>query len=116
MTITLKPGREKSLLRRHPWIFSGAVQHVDEEPASGGTVDLLSFNGDFLARAAYSPTSQIRARVWTFDNEPIDAEFFRKKIRAALVERLTFNVQRSTFNERGAFDPRRVGRTAGFDR
>jgi 23S rRNA (cytosine1962-C5)-methyltransferase len=96
MSITLKPGREKSLLRRHPWIFSGAVQHVDDEPASGGTVDLLSFNGDFLARAAYSPTSQIRARVWTFSDEPVDADFFRKRIHAAIVERSTFNVQRST--------------------
>lgn len=97
MSITLKPGREKSLLRRHPWIFSGAVQHADEpSAASGATVDLLSFKGDFLARAAYSPISQIRARVWTFEDEPVDAEFFRRKIRAAIVERLTFNVQRST--------------------
>jgi 23S rRNA (cytosine1962-C5)-methyltransferase len=96
MPIILKPGREKSLLRRHPWIFSGAVQHVDDEPASGATVDLLSFNGEFLARAAYSPTSQIRARVWTFDDEPIDADFFRKKIRAAIAQRSTFNLQRST--------------------
>jgi 23S rRNA (cytosine1962-C5)-methyltransferase len=102
MTIILKPGREKSLLRRHPWIFSGAVQSVDDEPASpfgdyaGATVDLLSYNGDFLARAAYSPTSQIRARVWTFSDEPVDADFFRKRIHAAIVERSTFNVQRST--------------------
>jgi 23S rRNA (cytosine1962-C5)-methyltransferase len=96
MPIILKPGREKSLLRRHPWIFSGAVQHVDDEPASGATVDLLSFNGEFLARAAYSPTSQIRARVWTFDDEPIDADFFCKKIRAAIAQRSTFNLQRST--------------------
>ena len=96
MKIILKPGREKSLLRRHPWIFSGAVQPVDEEPAPGATVDLLSFNGDFLARAAYSPTSQIRARVWTFDDEPVDADFFRKRIHAAIVQRSTFNLQRST--------------------
>jgi 23S rRNA (cytosine1962-C5)-methyltransferase len=96
MPIILKPGREKSLLRKHPWIFSGAIQRVDEEPASGGTVDVLSAKGDFLARAAYSPTSQIRARVWTFDDEPIGADFFRKKIHAAVVERLTLNVQRST--------------------
>ncbi len=64
--VILKPGREKSLLRRHPWIFSGAVQHVEEEPVSGGTVDLLSSGRQFLARASYSPTSQIRARAWTF--------------------------------------------------
>ncbi len=92
MPILLKPGREKSLLRRHPWIFSGAIQRVDEEPASGGTVDVLSSKGGFLARAAYSPHSQIRARVWTFDDEPVDADFFRKKIRAAIKSRYELRV------------------------
>jgi 23S rRNA (cytosine1962-C5)-methyltransferase len=83
--LVLKPGREKSLLRRHPWIFSGAVQHVDGAPAPGETVNLLSFKGDFLARAAYSPHSQIRARVWTFDpDEQVDADFFRTRIHAAI--------------------------------
>ena len=86
--IILKPGREKSLLRRHPWVFSGAVQRVDGNPAAGGTVDLLSSKGDFLARAAYSPLSQIRARAWTFDPvEAVDADFFRRHIRQALAAR-----------------------------
>jgi 23S rRNA (cytosine1962-C5)-methyltransferase len=86
--LILKAGREKSLLRRHPWIFSGAVQEVEGEPVSGETVDLLSSNRQFLARASYSPTSQIRARIWTFlPNEPVDAEFFRRKIRAAIETR-----------------------------
>ena len=104
MLIILKPGREKSLLRRHPWIFSGAIQHVDEELAlrqaqdiaSGSTVDLLSFNGQFLARASYSPHSQIRARVWTFDEEPVDREFFRKRIRASLATRHSLLVTKDT--------------------
>lgn len=88
--LALKPGREKSLLRRHPWIFSGAVQRVEGNPASGETMDLLSFKGDFLARAAYSPTSQIRARVWTFDpDEQVDSDFFRRRIRAAIQARAT---------------------------
>jgi 23S rRNA (cytosine1962-C5)-methyltransferase len=90
--LILKAGREKSLLRRHPWIFSGAVQHVDDEPVSGGTLDLLSSNKQFLARASYSPTSQIRARVWTFDDEPVDADFFRRKIRSAIEARQKLNV------------------------
>src|SRR6266487_3320055 len=85
--IVLKQGREKSLLRRHPWIFSGAIQHVDNELTLGATVDLLSFNQQFLARASYSPNSQIRARVWTFEDEPIDKEFFRKRIRSAIATR-----------------------------
>ncbi len=96
MPIILKPGRERSLLRCHPWIFSGAIQNVDEEPASGSTVDLLSFNKQFLARASYSPHSQIRARVWTFDDEPIDREFFRKRIRSSIATRNTLHVTRST--------------------
>lgn len=84
MNLILKPGREKSLLRRHPWIFSGAVDRVDGEPASGSTVSVLSARGDFLAHAAYSPTSQIRARAWTFADEPVDGDFLRRKIRAAI--------------------------------
>jgi len=93
MPIILKPGREKSLLRRHPWIFSGAIHQIDEEPTSGSTVELLSFNGEFLARAAYSPHSQIRARVWTFEQQSIDEEFFRRKIRAAIDRRRKSNVE-----------------------
>lgn len=87
--IILKPGREKSLLRRHPWLFSGAVQHVENTPISGETVDLLSSERQFLARASYSPTSQIRARAWTFEEEPVDEDFFRRKIRAAIRSRET---------------------------
>jgi 23S rRNA (cytosine1962-C5)-methyltransferase len=96
MPIILKEGREKSLLRRHPWVFSGAIHSVDAEPAPGGTVDLLSFKREFLARAAYSPSSQIRARVWTFDDKPVDEDFFRQRIRIAIAQRLTLNVERST--------------------
>ncbi len=83
-SVSLKPGREKSLLRHHPWIFSGAIRHVDDEAVPGGTVDLLSSDRQFLARASYSPTSQIRARVWTFEDEPVDKEFFRERIRQAI--------------------------------
>ncbi|HEX9387346.1 MAG TPA: class I SAM-dependent methyltransferase [Anaerolineales bacterium] len=94
--LILKAGREKSLLRRHPWIFSGAIQHVDNEPLLGGTVDLLSSNKQFLARASYSPTSQIRARVWTFEDEPVDKEFFRKRIRKAIGTRYSLSDSRDT--------------------
>lgn len=94
--LILKPGREKSLLRRHPWIFSGAVQDVEEEPTPGGTVDVLSSKREFLARAFYSPTSQIRARVWTFDDEPVNKEFFRKRIRSAIETRESLFDSKST--------------------
>ena len=93
-TIILKPGRERSLLRRHPWIFSGAIQQVDDPSAiSGGTVDLLSSDKQFLARASYSPSSQIRARVWTFEDKPVDKEFFRARITSAIETRQNLNVE-----------------------
>jgi len=93
MSITLYAGREKSLLRRHPWIFASAIHQVDETLAPGATVDLLSSEGHFLARAFYSPTSQIRARVWTFKDEPVDKEFFRRKIKAAIEVRHRLQVE-----------------------
>ncbi len=96
-SLTLKPAREKSLLRRHPWIFSGAVARVDGDPAPGTTVDLLAANGQFLARAAYSPSSQIRARVWTFDPaEPVDVAFFRRRIANAIAARATWRTSPGT--------------------
>jgi 23S rRNA (cytosine1962-C5)-methyltransferase len=64
MTIVkLKPGKEKSLLRRHPWVYETAIEHVAGRPASGATVVVQAHDGRFLARAAYSPQSAIRARV-----------------------------------------------------
>lgn len=95
-SIILKSGREKSLLRHHPWIFSGAVHHADENIASGETVNVLSSSWQLLARASYSPTSQIRARAWTFEDEPVDKEFFRKRIRSAIQSRSTWDVQLDT--------------------
>ncbi len=87
-SLVLKKGREKSLKRRHPWIFSGAVEKVAGKPAAGDTVDILDGTKRFLARAAYSPKSQIRARVWTFDAaESVDAAFFRNRIQRALALR-----------------------------
>jgi 23S rRNA (cytosine1962-C5)-methyltransferase len=95
-SLPLKAGREKSLLRRHPWIFSGAVQHEDENIASGETVDVLSSTGQYLAQAAYSPSSQIRARVWTFKEEPVDQDFLRKRIRSAVQAREGWGLRRDT--------------------
>lgn len=96
MNVILNAGREKSLLRRHPWIFSGGIRSADNNIASGSTVDLLSSDKQFLARASYSPTSQIRARVWTFDDEVVDKEFFRKRIRKAIDTRYSLFDSSST--------------------
>ena len=86
--LILKAGREKSLQRRHPWIFSGAVECIDGAPASGDTVPVRDTEGKFLAWAAYNADSQITARVWSWDeSEIIDADFFRKRITNALARR-----------------------------
>ncbi len=88
--LILKPGREKSLKRRHPWVFSGGVARVTGEPSAGDTIEVQSSSGAFLALAAYSPKSQIVARAWNWDKRDIDAGFFRERIERALRERETF--------------------------
>jgi len=86
--IHLKSGREKSLRRRHPWIFSGAVEKVVGNPGAGDTVEVKDSSGKSWGSAAYSAKSQIRARVWTFDPaEEVDAAFFRHRIMRALALR-----------------------------
>ena len=91
--ILLKAGREKSLLRRHPWIFSGAVERVDGAPVSGDTLPVRSAQGEFLAWAAYNASSQITARVWSWrEVENIDAEFFRHRISSAVAARNALNL------------------------
>ncbi len=86
--VILKPGREKSLARRHPWVFSGAVGQVQGDPADGETVAVLSARGEFLAWAAYSSQSQIRLRVWTWKREAtVDAGLLRRRLGAAIIAR-----------------------------
>ncbi|MCC6212818.1 MAG: class I SAM-dependent rRNA methyltransferase [Burkholderiales bacterium] len=83
-SLHLKAGRDKSLRRRHPWIFSGALERVDGEPASGETVLVKSAAGQPVALAAWSPQSQIRARVWSFDcSVSVDEGFFRETVSRA---------------------------------
>jgi len=85
--LILKAGREKSLKRRHPWVFSGAVAKVRGKPASGETVDVRAASGEFLAVAAYSPESQIVARVWDWNERPIDRVYFTERIGRAAAQR-----------------------------
>jgi 23S rRNA (cytosine1962-C5)-methyltransferase len=95
--LVLKPTREKSVLQRHPWIFSGAVDKVLGNPASGETVDVLSANGEWLCKAAYSPISQIRARVWTNNpDDAIDEYFLEKQIIACIQRRQNLDLFRHT--------------------
>jgi 23S rRNA (cytosine1962-C5)-methyltransferase len=94
--VVLKKGRDKSLRRRHPWIFSGAIEKVLGKPDHGDTVAVQSADGKSLAKAAYSPKSQIRARVWTFDGEEVDAAFFRARLTEAIALRAALPASRHT--------------------
>jgi 23S rRNA (cytosine1962-C5)-methyltransferase len=86
--VQLKPGREKPLRRFHPWVFSGAIRQVEGEPSPGEIVDVMSHDGQWLARGAYSPHSQIRVRVWTWDEaEQVNRDLLDRRIRAALARR-----------------------------
>lgn len=81
--IYLVKGREKSVKRKHPWIFSRGISKVEGEPALGETVDVFTHDGKWLAKAAYSPESQIRARIWSFEKEEINKAFFVKRFNNA---------------------------------
>jgi len=85
--VRVKPGRDRSLRHRHPWLFSGAIASVEGEPASGATVEVRAADGDLLALAAWSPASQIRARVWSFAPTSIDASFIALRLRRAIAAR-----------------------------
>ena len=83
--VVVQASREKAVQRRHPWVFSGAIAEEPHRAGFGDTVTLVSSSGAFLARASWSPESQIRARVWTFDeNEAVDDDFFRRRIAGAI--------------------------------
>jgi 23S rRNA (cytosine1962-C5)-methyltransferase len=91
--ITLKTDREKSLLRRHPWVFSGAIESINGSYRSGDTVAVRDTEGRFLAWAAYNPDSQISARVWSWnETEQIDEGFFRRKLAAAIEARRALHI------------------------
>ncbi len=90
-TITLKAGKERSLLRRHPWIFESAI--AQGEADAGETVRLQSHEGQFLAWAAFSPASKIRARVWSFvEAQRIDAAFLIAACASAIRARARFDI------------------------
>ena len=84
-SIYIKRGRERSLLNHHPWIFSGSVDHVEGNPTLGETVKLHRMDGTFLGWGAFSPSSQIRVRLWSFDpDEIIDRDYLHKRISQAI--------------------------------
>ena len=91
-SIRLRPGKERSLQRRHPWIFDGAIASGSAD--AGETVRVDSHDGQFLAWAAFSPSSKIRARAWSFDQaQRIDASFLAARIASAIAARRLFDIK-----------------------
>jgi 23S rRNA (cytosine1962-C5)-methyltransferase len=85
--ILIKRGKEKALIKHHPWIFSGAIKEATNA-TDGETVDVFDVEGKWLARASYNAHSQIAARVWTFkDNEDIDRGFFKCRMTSSIARR-----------------------------
>ncbi len=90
-SVYLHKGREKSLLRHHPWIFASAVNQVKGKPHKGDTVEVLDAQGKWVGRGAWSPDSTIRIRIWTFnETEVIDNAFFLRRLEDAIAARRGF--------------------------
>ncbi len=87
--VILKKGREKSVLNKHPWIFSGAISRLEGNPQNGDVVDVWNSRARFVARGIYNEKSQIRVRLLTWNpNDPIDESFWRRRISRAVAGRL----------------------------
>ncbi|MEW6600745.1 MAG: class I SAM-dependent methyltransferase [Nitrospirota bacterium] len=96
-SVILKAQREKSLLRRHPWIFSGAIAKIHGSPQSGETVDVFASDGKWYGRGAYSPHSQITVRIWTFlKEEEVSPALFYSRIERAINFRLPLKEKYNT--------------------
>ena len=90
--IRLKPGKDRSLLRRHPWVFDGAIAQGGGD--AGETVRVESAEGQFLAWGAFSPASSIRVRAWSFDEtQRIDADFLRATLARAIALRTRLGIE-----------------------
>ena len=95
--IYLKKGKEESLLRFHPWVFSGAIQRADEGLEEGDIVRVLTAKGDFIAVGHYQIGS-IAVRILSFDDEEIDGPFWRKRLESALQMRIAIGIADNRMN------------------
>lgn len=89
--ITLKKGKEQSVKRYHPWIFSGAIARITGSPAEGDVVEVVSSDGKYLATGHWSPGS-IAVRIFSFEPCNADRDFFRKKLADALQYRINAGI------------------------
>jgi 23S rRNA (cytosine1962-C5)-methyltransferase len=95
-TLVLKPGKDKSLRRRHPWVYAMAVARIDGSPAAGETVAVRAADGEWLAWAAFSASTSHRARAWSFEAaDRIDAAWLEARVREAIARRAALNEEAS---------------------
>ena len=78
--VTLKPAKEKSLLRKHPWVFSGAIKNVEKDTKDGSIVEIFSNKDKYLATGHYNE-GNISVRIFEFDRQEINEEYWKKKIK-----------------------------------
>jgi len=97
ITIQLKPKKEESLQRFHPWVFSGAIQRIDGKPAEGDLVEVLDNKRNFLAIGHYQIGS-IAVRVISFENIPVNADFWNRKIQLAYAMRKSLGLVAPDYN------------------
>ena len=102
--LRLLPGKDRSIRRRHPWVYSGAVASVSGDPGPGDTVRVVGADGSFLGWGAFSGESQIRARLWSFDeNDRVDEDFITQRLMNASARRNSLqqrsNAARLVFSE-----------------
>ncbi|HEU4342812.1 MAG TPA: class I SAM-dependent rRNA methyltransferase [Candidatus Binatia bacterium] len=90
LRVILKKGRETPVLRGHPWVFSGAIETVEGDPQAPDTADVYDAGGDWLARGLFSPKSQIRVRIVTWRDVPVDRDFFADRFARALTVRVNY--------------------------
>lgn len=94
-SVTLKPGKEKRVWTRHPWIFRSDIDRVEEGVQPGDIVDIRSSRNRFLAKGFYNPNSQIALRVMTYEDEPVDRDFIFRRVHEAVEYRRSFADLRS---------------------
>ena len=90
-SVILKKGKEESLLRRHPWIFSGAIQRINGKPEEGDLVTVYTSDNKFIARG-HIQVGSIAVRVLTFNDEPIDHSFWKQRIATAYEMRRSIGI------------------------
>src|SRR3954454_18854411 len=92
--VTLKAKRAQPFFARHPWVFAGAIERVDGDPADGAEVDLHSSAGEWIARGLFNSRSKIRVRLYSWEaGRAIDRELFRARVEGAVRPRESLGVR-----------------------